>query len=192
LDRPERSRDVRPTAAEGDRDPVSVGDVPRAREDDTALAVGVPADVVDVEVGQEDDVDVVRHHTCLGQRRQQPFLSLRRPTPEPGRPDAGVDEYGRPGRAEQVRRAGKAPLRAGKELWVEVAVDVPIRILRIQLVELAQQADRVDEGHDLDGPDYHLIRSGGGSPCASCQPITGLRSTPIRSISASIRSPGFR
>jgi hypothetical protein len=33
---------------------------------------------------------------------------------------------------------------------------------------------------------------GGGSPCASSQPITGLRSTPIRSISASITSPGLR
>ena len=31
-----------------------------------------------------------------------------------------------------------------------------------------------------------------GSPCASCQETTGLRSTPIRSISASITSPGLR
>ncbi len=34
--------------------------------------------------------------------------------------------------------------------------------------------------------------AGGGSPCASSQPTTGFRSTPIRSISASITSPGLR
>ena len=33
---------------------------------------------------------------------------------------------------------------------------------------------------------------GAGSPCASCHEITGLRSTPMRSISASITSPGLR
>ena len=39
---------------------------------------------------------------------------------------------------------------------------------------------------------HQRTRAGGGSPCASCHEITGLRSTPIRSISASITSPGFR
>ena len=39
---------------------------------------------------------------------------------------------------------------------------------------------------------YHRMRSGGGSPCAFSHPITGLRSTPIFSISASTTSPGFR
>ena len=39
---------------------------------------------------------------------------------------------------------------------------------------------------------HQRTRSGGGSPCACCHEMTGLRSTPIRSISASITSPGFR
>src|SRR6185436_15435575 len=41
-------------------------------------------------------------------------------------------------------------------------------------------------------PPHQRTRSGAGSPCASCQETTGFRSTPIRSISASITSPGFR
>ena len=39
---------------------------------------------------------------------------------------------------------------------------------------------------------YQRTRAGGGSPCASCHEITGLRRTPMRSISASITSPGLR
>ena len=39
---------------------------------------------------------------------------------------------------------------------------------------------------------YQRTRGGAGSPCASCQEITGFRRTPMRSISASITSPGFR
>src|SRR5207302_10745450 len=39
---------------------------------------------------------------------------------------------------------------------------------------------------------HQRTRGGGGVPCASCQEITGLRSTPIPSISASITSPGRR
>jgi hypothetical protein len=40
--------------------------------------------------------------------------------------------------------------------------------------------------------DYHRTRGGAGSPWPSCHEITGLRSTPIFSISASITSPGLR
>ena len=36
------------------------------------------------------------------------------------------------------------------------------------------------------------MRGGAGSPRPSCHETTGLRSTPIRSISASITSPGLR
>ena len=39
---------------------------------------------------------------------------------------------------------------------------------------------------------YQRTRGGAGSPWPSCHEITGLRSTPIPSISASITSPGFR
>ena len=41
-------------------------------------------------------------------------------------------------------------------------------------------------------PAHQRTRGGAGSPCASCHEMTGLRSTPIRSISASITSPGLR
>ena len=39
---------------------------------------------------------------------------------------------------------------------------------------------------------YQRTRGGGGSPYASSHEITGLRSTPIPSISHSITSPGLR
>ena len=42
-----------------ERDAVAVRDVAGVPEDERAVTVGVPADVVDVEMGQEDDVDVV-------------------------------------------------------------------------------------------------------------------------------------
>src|SRR4029450_10780591 len=84
------------------------------------------------------------------------------------------------------------PARAREDLRVEVAVRRPVGGVGKELRQLPQLADGVDERHELDGPDYHLTRSGGGSPCASCQPITGFRRKPILSISASITAPGFR
>ena len=41
-------------------------------------------------------------------------------------------------------------------------------------------------------PAHHRTRGGAGSSCASCHDTTGFRSTPMRSISASITSPGRR
>ena len=41
-------------------------------------------------------------------------------------------------------------------------------------------------------PAHQRTRGGAGSPCASSHEITGLRSTPIRSISHSMTSPGLR
>ena len=41
-------------------------------------------------------------------------------------------------------------------------------------------------------PGHQRTRGGAGSPCPSCHEITGLRSTPMLSISASITSPGLR
>jgi len=49
--------------------------------------------------------------------------------------------------------------------------------------------------HGLPGDrsrDHQRTRGGGASPCASSHETTGLRRTPIRSISASITSPGLR
>ncbi len=54
-----------------------------------------------------------------------------------------------------------------------------------------QRLDAVELGV-VARPGHQATRGGAGSPWASCQEITGLRSTPIFSISASITSPGFR
>ena len=70
-------------------------------------------------------------------------------------------------------------------------------------VEVARNYERVEValGHQRTDPAELLVvarpahqrtRGGAGSPCASCQETTGLRSTPMRSISASITSPGLR
>ena len=47
-------------------------------------------------------------------------------------------------------------------------------------------------GYGFSRARHQLTRGGAGSPCASCHETTGLRRTPMRSISASITSPGFR
>ena len=125
-DRRDRSPDVRPVGPERERDAVAMRDVARAREDELAVAIGVPADVVDVQVRQEDDVDLVRRDTGGRERGQQPLLPLRRPAPEPRRPDAGVHQHRRAAGADQVRRARDPPLRAGEELRIERPVRLPV------------------------------------------------------------------
>ena len=192
LDSEDRPRDVRAAARARELDPITVRDVPRVREDEAAVAVGVPADVIDVEVRQEDDVDVLGSNAGRREPRQQPFLELAAPAPDAGRADAGVDEHGVATGANEIGRARDAPARLREELRVELAVRSPVGRVGEEVRQLPQLADRIDERDELDGTDYHRTRSGGGSPCASCQPITGLRRTPIRSISASITSPGFR
>ena len=192
LDGENRPLDVRTPAVTGERDPVAMRDVARVRKDDRTVAIGVPADVVDVEVREEDDVHVLGSRARVVERRQQALLELRVPAPEPRRPDARVDEHGAAARAKEIRRTRDPPARLREDLRVELAIRSPVVRVRKELRQLPQLADRIDERHELDGADYHLTRSGGGSPCASCQPITGFRSTPIPSISASITSPGFR
>ena len=192
LDGEDRPFDVRTAAVPGKRDPVTMRDVARVRKDDDAVPVGVPADVVDVEVREEDDVHVLGRDARLLERGKQPLLELRVPAPEAGRPDAGVDEHRAAAGAKEIGGTRDPPARLREDLRVEVAVRSPVGRVGKELRQLPQLADRIDERHELDGADYHLTRSGGGSPCASCQPITGFRRTPIRSISASITSPGFR
>ena len=74
------------------------------------------------------------------------------------------------------------------ELRISLAVRHPVRLRHVweELVQRPEQADAVAERL------YHRMRSGGGTPCAFSHPITGLRSTPIFSISASITSPGLQ
>ena len=125
-----------------------------------------------------------------------PSSSSGAPAPEAGRADAGVDEHRVAAGANEIGRARDSPARLREELRIELAVRRPVGRVGKELRQLPQLADRIDERDELDWrsrwADYHRTRSGGGSPCASCQPITGLRRTPIRSISASITSPGFR
>ena len=76
-----------------------------------------------------------------------------------------------------------------RALELEV-VDVPALAGEEARVFLAQDALADETAHVADF--YQRTRGGGGVPCPSCHEITGLRSTPIFSISASITSPGLR
>ena len=192
LDGEDRPFDVRPAAVPGKCDPVTMRDVARVGKDDHAVPVGVPADMVDVEVREEHDVHILRRNAHALECGKQALLKLRIPAPEARRPNAGVDEHRAVARAEQIRGTWDPPARAREDLRVEVAVRSPIGGVGKELRQIPQLPDRIDERHDLDRADYHLIRSGGGSPWASRQPITGFRRTPIPSISASITSPGLR
>ena len=95
LDRHDRAGDMRPVGRARERDAVAVRDVARIREDELAVQVRVPADMIDMEVRQKDDVDVRRREAYSVQGRQQTLLPLRLPAPQPRRADAGIDENGR-------------------------------------------------------------------------------------------------
>ena len=182
-------------------DAVRVRDVARVRKDERAVSVGVPADVVDMEMRQEDDVDPPARRP-FGERGQQSLLPLRRPAPEARRPDARVDEDGRAAGAKQVRGAADPPSRAGEQLRIERSLyGIPVAEARVELSSSPSSPTASTSGTSSTEPTINArahasphgrMRGGAGSPCASCQETTGLRSTPIRSISASITSPGFR
>ena len=97
---------------------------------------------------------------------------------------------------------GMPPLRAGERAPDRRSCSAPSRRSPGKSSSSSpSSADSVDERDELDRADYQRrahasphgrMRGGAGSPCASCHDTTGLRSTPIRSISASITSPGFR
>ena len=194
-ERRDATLDVRPLPLrphEGEA--VSMHDVAGPREEDRAGVVRVPPNMVDVEMREEDDVDLVAADTVLLERSWQPTLRLRSPVPQTGRADAGVDQHGLFAGADQEARARHAPARPGEEGRVERSIGLPFVRggLGIQLGELAELPDGVEQRDELDRADYDCTRGGAGSPCASSHEITGLRRTPIRSISASITSPGFR
>ena len=147
----DRPFDVRPVAVARERDAVAVRDVARVREDERAVTIGVPADVIDVQVRQEDDVDVVRRDAGRRERGQQPLLPLRRPAPEPRRPDAGVDERRSCRRSESgTRCTGAATASRRRARDRALVYGIPVRRVREELVQLPEQADRVDERHELD------------------------------------------
>ena len=171
---------------------VFVQDVPP--EERLARGVRVPADVIGVHVRDEDDVDVGRRQLELLERRRQASLLLGLPVPEPRRAHAGVDQQRPATGTEDVAGDRQAPELAREEIRVLTAGTLPVVVggAGVELRERAGAADRVDEGLELEAADYHRTRGGAGSPCPSCHEITGLRSTPMPSISASITSPGFR
>src|SRR4029077_16282007 len=119
-----------------------------------AVPIRVPADVIDVQVRQEDNVDAVRSNAGLGERGQQSLLPLRRPAPQTRRADAGVDEDGRAAGAQQVRRAADAPLRAIERVRIERPVRLPTGEARVEHVPFPEQPDGVDERDELDRADY--------------------------------------
>jgi hypothetical protein len=173
---------------------VRMHDVPGAREEGHALEVRVPTEMVDVEVRQQDDIDLGRTDAELLERaRQQPFF-LCRPVPEARRSDAGVDEDRRLAGADDVAGVGQTPGGAFEELGIERGTRLPRRRgnVGVRLGVVGEKSDRVERGVELDRADYHRACGGAGSPCASSHETTGFRRTPIRSISHSITSPGFR
>src|SRR5207248_9029325 len=71
---------------------------------------------------------------------------------------------------------------------IRAAVRLPVLLGHVR-IGLGQ---RREGPHPVEQRLYHVARGGAGSPCASSQDTTGLRRTPIFSISASITSPGCR
>ncbi len=143
-----------------------VHDVAGAGEQRHAVEIGVPTEVIDVEVGEEDDVDLVEPHTrSLEHPGQQPLV-LRRPVPQARRADSGVDEGRDSLRAYEVAEARQPPAVTREVLRIQSPVRLPrlMRHVRIRLGVLAQHADRVEHRLDLDRPDYHFTRGGAGSP----------------------------
>ena len=90
----------------------------------------------------------------------------------------------------QSRTHGRQPLSVASIVGVALAGRSSDPDMSVEFfVERGLQPEPVVVDHSA--PTTARAR-GAGSPCASCHEITGLRSTPIRSISASITSPGLR
>ena len=68
-------------------------DEARIREEDGRIGVGVPTEMVDVQMREEHDVDVLGRDACLLEGARQEALVLGSPSlPQPGRPDARVEQ----------------------------------------------------------------------------------------------------
>ncbi len=101
-------------------------EVASPREERVSLEIGVPADVVDVQMSQEDDV-VSRLAGRRGvQRFGQLALVLGCPVPEARRPDPGVDEHGHAAGADEVGHARHPPGAPREQLRVELPVRLPV------------------------------------------------------------------
>ena len=161
-----------------DQAPAAVRRCRDADEEERPVATpAIPADVVDVHAGLE----ARRSGPCAAELAEQP--SRRSALAHRGRPvstDVGC----------RSRRRGQ-PTRSPRQLRVALPPRRPV-------VGWGTPPRRSPTGPPRRGcalslgSAHHRTRGGAGSPWPSCHEITGLRSTPIRSISASITSPGFR
>ena len=104
--------------ASREREGVGVHGVPRSGKEDVALEVRVPAQVIDVQVREEDEVDAVAGDAELREGDGKQPLVLRGPVPEARRPDPGVDQNRRPRRADEEGIAREPPGLAGEELRI--------------------------------------------------------------------------
>jgi hypothetical protein len=129
-----------------------VHEVARAGEEHAAFEIGVPANVVDMQMGQEDEVHLVARHAEPAECLRQLALVLGGPVPEARRPDAGVDEHGDIAGADEVRATGQPPALSREELRVQRPVRRPGlgRHLRIRVAVLGEQPDRVGNRQQLD------------------------------------------
>ena len=125
---------------------------------------------------------------------QAAIPGARAATHRPGGPTPVSTRIVRPPPRIRYERNGSRHRSPVEELRVPVAPRRPVVLAGIgeRLRVRRERALRIEERVDLVGADYHRTRGGAGSPWPSCHEITGLRSTPIFSISASITSPGLR
>ena len=151
------------------------------------------AEVVDVQMREEDDVDLVEPtpsaSSCAGRWPSSSAVQSH----SPGGPTPVSTRIVTPSERIRYETQGSrhACLRTASD---SARGTVPSQRARRQgrPRRVAEEPDRVGNRFDLDRADYHCTRGGAGSWCASCHEITGFRSTPIFSISHSMTSPGLR
>ena len=143
------------------RDGVTVCQVAGAQKENGALQVGIPTDVIDVQMRQEDDVDPVPRDAEAAERLGQLTLLLGGPVPQARRPHTRVDQHGDASGAHEVALARQAPAVAGEELRIQRAIGLPgfCSDFGEGIGVLGEQSHRVREGMELDRADYHCARS---------------------------------
>ena len=118
--------DVRPVARARERDAVAVRDVARVREDDARRPGRCSS-----RRGRRAGASGRRRRRRPAPRPRRPAPAgspppARVPAPEPGRPDARVDEHGRAAGAEQVRRARRGATASRRRAPDRAAVRLPV------------------------------------------------------------------
>ncbi len=167
-------------------------EVARVLEDDGPVPVGVPAEVVDVQMREEDDVDVLRSNPCVLKGSGQEALALGSPPlPQPGRADTRVEQQRLATHAEQVDGHEQPPGRAVEEFWIERAIGLPLvrRGPLVELDELPEHPDRVSERDDLDVAQHRAQNGRNWSgEWATSERSTSIRTSASSGSSASSRS----